>query len=459
MSQYNRDQSPEELQADIAETRAEIGTKIDMISDRVSPERLKVEAQETVNDMLTDTADAISHYIRTNGQEITSSIADGVKRNPIPAALIGLGLGWMAIETLRSPEPDDVLSRRRQYALRRMPGDSRSSVGAYERRGYYAGDYYGGDYYGAGNYDSDDMSTEYSGAGNVARDYDDSYYVNEEVMGHVADNEEDWSDDVREQATRMRHQARRQARETQHQVKEGLDEAGRQVSDTASDIKQNVQEFGSEVGDRAQNIGENITDRAQSVGQEIGYRTDEARRRANQMSDEYARRARMEARRAGRRAEASMEENPLLYGALALGAGLALGLLLPQTRLENRYLGETSDQFVESAQTVARDAAQRAQNVVEEVKPELERTARQVRDDLSEAGRETMEDVKQTAQKASDNVAEATQTAKDKAAKEGEKTAKKAEKEASKVADKAKDEASRKSPDASTSRTKSGSKS
>ena len=45
----------------------------------------------------------------------------------------------------------------------------------------------------------------------------------------------------------------------------------------------------------------------------------------------------------------TLEEKPLLVGAGALVGGLALGLLLPLTREENRVLGEKKKQRIEKA--------------------------------------------------------------------------------------------------------------
>ena len=51
-----------------------------------------------------------------------------------------------------------------------------------------------------------------------------------------------------------------------------------------------------------------------------------------------------------------MHENPLAVGAVAIAAGTAVGLVLPSTRLETEYIGETGERLVERVEDVARDA-------------------------------------------------------------------------------------------------------
>ena len=59
----------------------------------------------------------------------------------------------------------------------------------------------------------------------------------------------------------------------------------------------------------------------------------------------------------------NLEDNPLMYGALALAAGAALALLLPRTRTEERVFGEAREQLMERGQEVVEMARERAQHV------------------------------------------------------------------------------------------------
>lgn len=71
--------SMEELEQEMAATRAEMSETLDAISRRLSPETLINQAME-----------------RFGGPgEFAGNLSEAVKRNPIPAALTGIGIGWM----------------------------------------------------------------------------------------------------------------------------------------------------------------------------------------------------------------------------------------------------------------------------------------------------------------------------------------------------------------------------
>ena len=67
------------------------------------------------------------------------------------------------------------------------------------------------------------------------------------------------------------------------------------------------------------------------------------------------------------RFERMMHENPLAVGAVAVAAGTALGLMLPSTRLENEYIGETGERLVDKAEDVARGALDKVQDAAKQM--------------------------------------------------------------------------------------------
>lgn len=87
--------------------------------------------------------------------------------------------------------------------------------------------------------------------------------------------------------------------------------------------------------------------------------------RAVSRAREYASETTDAVRRRGRRAQNQLQrmiqDNPLLVGAGALMLGAAFGLAVPETDIENQYMGEARDNLVERAQDMARDAASKVQ--------------------------------------------------------------------------------------------------
>ena len=59
----------------------------------------------------------------------------------------------------------------------------------------------------------------------------------------------------------------------------------------------------------------------------------------------------------------TLQENPLVIGAMALVAGLGLGLAVPETSYENKALGKTRDQLLDKATEAASDLTQKVTTV------------------------------------------------------------------------------------------------
>lgn len=61
-----------------------------------------------------------------------------------------------------------------------------------------------------------------------------------------------------------------------------------------------------------------------------------------------------------------VERDPLLVGGLALLAGAAIGMMLPATRTENRYVGKVRDDLMEGARDQAAQMTEKAVHVAED---------------------------------------------------------------------------------------------
>lgn len=139
------DENPEQLRAEIEDTRAEMSQTINEIQERLSPEHLmgqvketvreatvgKVErvmqrAGETISDVAEPAWDAMGRA-GTAIKETGRSVGNSMWRNPIPVALIGLGLGMLAMRSYRG-NGGDYMTRR--TGMQRRP----------HSREYYTGD-------------------------------------------------------------------------------------------------------------------------------------------------------------------------------------------------------------------------------------------------------------------------------------------------------------------------------
>lgn len=113
------DENAEQLRADIEDTRADMSVTINEIQERLSPEHLMGQVKETVRDATIGKvervmdrvgetiADATEPALEAMGRAGTTiketgmSVAGSMRRNPIPVALIGLGLGMLIVRSFR----------------------------------------------------------------------------------------------------------------------------------------------------------------------------------------------------------------------------------------------------------------------------------------------------------------------------------------------------------------------
>jgi len=107
----------ERTRAEIERTRADMSETVDAIQDRLSPENLKEQAKDRVREATVGRA-----------QGAGSTVVETIRENPLPAALTGIGLGWLFVSARRSSSSaQEARYRGRTYANDYPP--------AYEERG------------------------------------------------------------------------------------------------------------------------------------------------------------------------------------------------------------------------------------------------------------------------------------------------------------------------------------
>jgi len=114
--------------------------------------------------------------------------------------------------------------------------------------------------------------------------------------------------------------------------------------------------------------------RTRAVGAKAREYADDAR----EYVDETSQHLRQTGRRLQNQMQRTMTQNPLLVGAGALLVGLAFGMAVPETEVENEWMGEARDQVVEKAQQMAGDAATRVEQTASEVADAASQIAKSV---------------------------------------------------------------------------------
>ncbi|HEX5659288.1 MAG TPA: hypothetical protein VFX59_18970 [Polyangiales bacterium] len=161
----------------------------------------------------------------------------------------------------------------------------------------------------------------------------------------------------------------------------------------ASSVQERAGALASDVQERAGALASRAREASNQLATRVGEGYDSARNRAGevasqvgQQASQWSHDARDGITHAGQRTVEYMDENPLLVGALAIAAGVGVGLALPETRRENQLLGETRDRLLGDARGLLDEARRTARDVGE--------TAREAARDVQRQARETTQDLR-----------------------------------------------------------------
>lgn len=135
--------------AHIEDTRNEMSGTIDAIQQKLSPANLAQEAKTAVHDATIGTAQDMVSGATDAVSNAGSSVAgfggtfvETVKSNPIPAALAGLGLGWLVYDTVKKSSKGSNSDRQwiagYQTPANPYPTDAYTAHGGYPSTGGYA---------------------------------------------------------------------------------------------------------------------------------------------------------------------------------------------------------------------------------------------------------------------------------------------------------------------------------
>ena len=306
--------NPDVIRQQIDHTRDQLATTINAIAERLSPDNLIEQAKSSAKEATVGKLKDMRYEANRKVEGMSNSFSQTLRDNPLPVAVIGLGLGWLFFSER---------SKRDEYRI--------------DSRGYRTGGY---------------------------RYYEDEAY--NQPMGAA-----------RERVREATHSVEQRAGDIKHRVGEVAQAAGETVSDVKQRAGEAVSDTTQRVGDTlsgtASRVGETVSETAQRVGETAEMVQERAGEVAMRTRSE-AERLRMEAEWRGRMAMArtkqtfwnSLEENPLAIGAVVAIAGAAVVAAVPATDYENKLMGETRDRFMGEAKTRAQDAVERVQSVVED---------------------------------------------------------------------------------------------
>jgi ElaB/YqjD/DUF883 family membrane-anchored ribosome-binding protein len=204
------------LVVDIEATRAEMSQTVDELGDRLDPGRVAGRAGEAVRDAtvgkietkvsdMTTTASDLASNAGQTAQQAGAGIIETIRRNPIPAAMTGIGLGML------------VMNRQ----------SSKSSSGSWSS-GRMSGSY-------------GDQSSSYRGTGSDWMSGDTGYRTGGANGNGIGDTIGQRAGEASETVRDAAEQARRTADQKMNQVGQTANEAMTNLSTTATDVVSQAQ--------------------------------------------------------------------------------------------------------------------------------------------------------------------------------------------------------------------------
>src|SRR5688572_10976855 len=95
---YEDPNDPEVIRAQIEQTRANMTRTVNSIQEKLAPERLAQQAKDSIREATIGKVEEMADTARRKANSWTSSLTETIKQNPVPAAMIGIGLGWLLMK-------------------------------------------------------------------------------------------------------------------------------------------------------------------------------------------------------------------------------------------------------------------------------------------------------------------------------------------------------------------------
>ncbi len=304
---------PDISRQQIDHTRTQLGTTIQAIGERLSPDNLIEQAKSSAREATVGRLEDMKHQANRKVEGMSAGLSQTLRDNPLPVAVIGLGLGWLWLS-------------------------ERNKGNGYDSDAY--------------RYGSDDY--RYYDSADGRRVSRDMRYRDDDMTS------------VGGRATQMK----RRVGNTVSGATDAVSDAARQAEETVSEAAQRV---GDRLSDSAERVGDTVQATANRVEDTAGMvqeRAGEAAARACDEAERLAQEAEWRARRMATRTKQSfwenLEENPLAVGAVLAIAGAAIGAAMPSTEYEDQLMGDTRDHLLDEAKDRAQDVVGRVQTVFED---------------------------------------------------------------------------------------------
>jgi hypothetical protein len=200
-----------EIRSEIDRTRSDMDETFAALDAKMSPKEIGLE---------------LWNLFKGGSSTGASKLWQVAREHPMPAAVVGLGLGWLLVESSSKGEKDAYDGRYQGQYQGKYRGAGSGAYGSSYRQGYADS---GTGYSGTG-YESDEDSGLLSAAGDKVKDLAGSA---KDAFSSAGDKVSDAADWTKEHASGLGHQVADKASSLGHQVGDRVSELGSQTKQQA----------------------------------------------------------------------------------------------------------------------------------------------------------------------------------------------------------------------------------
>jgi hypothetical protein len=302
-----------DLEREVNEQRNRVEARIGEIKDRLSPGQLLDEALS---------------YTKHGGAHFASNLGSQISANPLPAALVGVGLAWLISSTASGRYPDvsvsmDPVPDDHSYPYARVSGGLRRVSHKSDDAGQWWSEFESsnGQRYKARSNEMGERAGHFT---------DEAGKIFGGFIDDAGNRVRDFQDEAGNLLTQARGWADHNWRDLQHGVSTGLAHAGSALKGAAANVTSGTRHLGGSAQQQADQLGKQIV--------------------------------------------SLFDQQPLVAGALAFAVGAAVGAALPHTAQEDRLLGEEADKLrgkaAKTAGKLYEDGKEKASELYEEASAE-----------------------------------------------------------------------------------------
>ncbi len=336
--------SSERISDEIEVTRSRMDETLDELGDRLNPRRIMDDVMDYFTRPSGSSGGKSSATARfgDSASEFGQNLGRTLRDNPVPTALIGAGLAWLAFGFGHDDSEEDRPRRRLKrdcYNVNEYDDDDESYMADedYALQPRFADDQYQGnehelvlpESYTSGSDESDDPSmwekTKHAAAGAV-----------DSVTGAAASVGDAIGDATNATASGISSAA--------SSVASGASAAGTATSGAAAAAVSSSRRAGRSAYRYGRRAGRGVGRQGHNLSESVNDL-------AAQASDKY---------------QQACERYPLAVGAGCMALGMLAGLVVPRTRREDQWMGKASDDFVDDAYEAGERLVQRGKRVASE---------------------------------------------------------------------------------------------